>query len=234
MCARRRSDAVKATDIERSDEVGPHLRRDDEQAIGLVVVGGDLREELVIGDPRGRREMRLRRDFLANLLRNLRRRTCARQIFRHVEIGFVERQGFDEAGVLRKNRADVLRNLSVNVEPRSYENELGTMPLRGHGRHGRAHAKGARFIACRRHHAPLSRAADGDGPAAQGGIVALLDGGEKGVHVDMNDLARQRGVRRRVDGPVIVDIARHAAAIYRKAAICQNKTPRRFDRGGAS
>ncbi|MBB4587927.1 hypothetical protein GGE50_003831 [Rhizobium leguminosarum] len=47
----------------------------------------------------------------------------------------------------------------------------------------------ASLVACRSNDATGFRPADGDGPIAKIGIIALLDGGVKGIHVDMNDLA---------------------------------------------
>jgi len=36
---------------QRRDEARPHGRRDDEQPVGLAVVGGEFRQELVVGTP---------------------------------------------------------------------------------------------------------------------------------------------------------------------------------------
>ena len=48
----------------------------------------------------------------------------------------------------------------------------------------------ARFVAGRSNHPTLRRAAaDTDGLSAQVGIVALLYGCKKGIHVDMNNFA---------------------------------------------
>jgi hypothetical protein len=63
------------------------------------------------------------------------------------------------------------------------------LALRGDRRHRRADTEGARFIACRGDHAAFGRSADGDGLAAQIGIVALFDAGEKRVHIDMDNFA---------------------------------------------
>jgi hypothetical protein len=51
-------------------------------------------------------------------------------------------------------------------------------------------AKTAGLIATGRHDAPAARiAADDDGLTAELGMVPLLHGGEKGIHVHMDDLA---------------------------------------------
>ena len=36
---------------QRRDETRPHGRRDDEQPVGLAVVGGEFHQELVVGTP---------------------------------------------------------------------------------------------------------------------------------------------------------------------------------------
>jgi hypothetical protein len=54
-------------------------------------------------------------------------------------------------------------------------------------------AEAARFIARRRNYAACPRAADGDRLAAQRGIVALLDGREKRIHIDMENAAKRLG-----------------------------------------
>jgi hypothetical protein len=55
-------------------------------------------------------------------------------------------------------------------------------------------AKFPRLIARCRHHAALTRTADRDRLAAQIRIIALLDRRIEGIHIDMDDLARSRGV----------------------------------------
>jgi len=46
---RRRPDAVKLSHRQRLDEGRPHLRRDHEKPVRLAVIGGEFREELVVG-----------------------------------------------------------------------------------------------------------------------------------------------------------------------------------------
>jgi hypothetical protein len=48
--ARRRADAVEFADGQSFDERRPHLGRDDVLAIRLAVVGGEIRQKLVVGD----------------------------------------------------------------------------------------------------------------------------------------------------------------------------------------
>ena len=120
------------------------------------------------------------------------------QILGHVEIGLVQRQRLDDRRVFGEDRADLPRHLLVDVEARLHKDQVGTFPLRGDRRHGGAHAELSRFVACRRDDAALPRSADGDRLAAQLRIVALLDGGVEGVHIDVDDLA----LLRRYDGDI--------------------------------
>jgi len=56
--------------------------------------------------------------------------------------------------------------------------------------HRRAHAKGPRLVIAGRDHAtPIRRATDGDRTLCQRRVVAHLDGGEKAVAIDVDDLA---------------------------------------------
>ena len=47
-----RSDAMKFRDRQLLDEARPHLRRDDELPVGLMMVGGQLSQELIVRDAR--------------------------------------------------------------------------------------------------------------------------------------------------------------------------------------
>jgi hypothetical protein len=58
---------MKPLHRERLDKARPHRGRDDEETIGLAIVGGELGEELVIRDARGRCQLSLSADFCPNL-----------------------------------------------------------------------------------------------------------------------------------------------------------------------
>jgi hypothetical protein len=47
---RRRPNAVKLSHRQRLDERRPRLRRDHEKPVRLAVIGGEFREEFVVGD----------------------------------------------------------------------------------------------------------------------------------------------------------------------------------------
>ena len=79
-----------------STKAAPMLRRDDELAVGLALVRGELGEELVVGDAGRGGEAGLREDAGADLLGRRRRGGDAAPVLGHVEIGFVERQRLDQ------------------------------------------------------------------------------------------------------------------------------------------
>lgn len=108
---------------------------------------------------------------------------------RHVEIGLVERERFDQVGMLRENFSDLRRDSTVDVETRRHEYEVGATPFCGDRGQRRSHTESTGLVACGGHDAARGRAADGDRLAPQLRIVALLDRCEKRIHIDMNDLA---------------------------------------------
>src|SRR5262249_27168541 len=117
-------------------------------------------------------------DFCFYPLGNIGRRGDALKIIGNIEIGLIERQRLNDRRVLCENRANLRRNLFIDIEPRLDQNKFRASPVRRYRRHGRAGTEFARFIARGRHHAPLERAADGNRLATQLRIVALFDGRE--------------------------------------------------------
>ena len=124
-------------------------------------------------------------------------RRCGRQappVLRHIEIGLIEREWFNERGVFREDGVDLARDGAVDVEARRHEHQLRTLPHGRGRRHGRAHAEGARFVARRSHRTSLGAVADCDGASPQHRIVALLDRRIEGVHVNVDNLAQRHDV----------------------------------------
>src|SRR5829696_9715970 len=122
-----------------STKGGPHLGRDDEQAIGLALVGGELRQELVVRHAGGGGQAGLDAYPGADLLGDLPGVWHALQIVRYVQIGLVQRERLHEAGVLREDAPDLERDFLVDVEAGLHEDQLRTLPLRRDRRHGGAH-----------------------------------------------------------------------------------------------
>ena len=170
------------------DERRPHLGRDDVLAVRLAVVGGELRQKLVVGDAGGCVEAGHLLDLGADRERDVARQRNPLQVLGHVEIGLVERQRLDDRRVLGEDLADLLRDRLVDLEARLHEDQVRTLPLGRHRRHRRPDAELAGFVARRRDNATLAGSADGDRLAAELRIVPLLDGCVEGVHVDVDDL----------------------------------------------
>ena len=80
-----------------------------------------------------------------------------------------------------------LARLAVGVEAAAEERRVRAARPGLAGRHRRADAVLARLVGRGRHHAPAADAADHDRLAAQRRLVALLDGGEEGVEVEVQD-----------------------------------------------
>ena len=192
----RRADAMELRDRQRLDERGPHTGCDDEQPVRLVLIGGKLGEEFVVGNAGGGRQPGLGADVGADHLGDIGRERDVAVVLGDVEIGLVEAQRFDQRGVAGEDIADLARDRAVGVEARLDEDKFGAAAARGHGRHGRAHAEFPRLVAGGGDDAAFAGAADGDRLAAQVRIVALLDGRIERIHVDMDDLARRTGFDR--------------------------------------
>ena len=86
----------------------PVLGRDDAQAVGLVLVGRELGDELAVADAGRRGEPGLRADPAADVLGDRPRAAEAEPVLGDVEIGFVEAQRLDQVGVVGEDRADLV------------------------------------------------------------------------------------------------------------------------------
>jgi hypothetical protein len=98
---------VDSADGQRFYESEAHLRGDDVLAVRLAVIGGKLRQELVVGDPCRGVEAGLSLDLLADPQRDVPRKRNALQVLGDVEIGLVERQRLDDRRVFGEDFADV-------------------------------------------------------------------------------------------------------------------------------
>ena len=93
-------------------------------AVGLPIIGSELGQKLVVGNPGGGVEARLRSDFGSDLEGDVSGERHAPKIFGDVEIGFVERKRLDERSVLREDRTNLLRYGAIDIEPRRHEHQL--------------------------------------------------------------------------------------------------------------
>src|SRR5215470_1366781 len=88
-----------------------------------------------------------------------------------------------------ENLPHAVRYRPITCKIRSNENRGWAQTLCPHGRHGRAHAEGSRFVRSRANNRAVSLPCDYYRLSAQFGIVTLLDGSVEGIHVDVGDLA---------------------------------------------
>ena len=102
-----------------------------------------------------------------------------------VDEGLVERQRLHQRGGLAQHRHHQLAGGAVGVEAAAQERRVRAPRPRLAGRHGRPDAVLACFVRRRRDHPAPADAADHDRLAAQRGLVALLDGGEERVEVEV-------------------------------------------------
>jgi hypothetical protein len=164
-----------------------------ELAVGLALVRGQLSQELVVADARRGGQARVLQDPGANLAGGVGGGGQAPAIGGDVEIGLVQRQRFDQVGVVSEDRVDLPRDGLVDLEPRRHEDQLRALAKGGGRGHGRAHAKLPGLVAGGGDHAAPGAMAHGHGLALEVRIVALFDRRIEGVHVDMDDLARVVG-----------------------------------------
>jgi hypothetical protein len=79
-------------------------------AVRLAVIGGQLRQKLVVGDARRSVEAGFGLDLLANSQRDVPGERDTLQIFRRVQVCLVERQRLDDRRVLGEDLSDLLRD----------------------------------------------------------------------------------------------------------------------------
>ena len=172
-----------------SDQERRRLRApDDRKAAGLVEVGRDLGQELVVGQPDRDAEPELR----LHPAREARtasgpgwRGAGAAVPVRSRKASSIETgstSGVSSSISWRTSRPDGGIFLHVGLD----HHRVGAGVQRLEHGHGRAHAIGAGDVAGGGDHAALA-AADDHRLVGERGIVALLDGGEEGVAIDMGD-----------------------------------------------
>ena len=109
-----------------------------------------------------------------------------------VQVGFIERKGFDGLGDGEHQRADLQADGAVHGKARRREDELRATLLRAVGGHGGMDAIAARLVTGGSDYATFfCRARDDERFVAPLGVVALLNRGVEGVHVDVDDFARK-------------------------------------------
>ncbi len=168
-------------------------------AVGLVPVARDLCDELVRADAGRGGERRLFEDAAANLGGD---GGGGVGEVRHIQVGFVEREGLDELGEAVKDLPYAPGLRAIGIEPGGKDDEVRAF-LQGHvRRHGGADAVFARLVvAGGEDAAPIPRTADGDRLARERGRVAHFDGGVEAIHIEVDDGAWRAHGNLRNPGP---------------------------------
>ena len=186
-------------DAQRVDEVLRAAGVDGAQSVRLALVAGNLGEELVVAHSRRGGEVEALLDLRLYLSGDVNGEGYARLVVGHVEERLVERDGLHKLGVLMENGMHLPRHLLIHLVTARHNYQVGAHALGKAHRHRRVHAKGARLVARCGHHASLAVVPNGDGLATQLGVVALLHRREKGVHVDVYNLALGHNSRAKIE-----------------------------------
>ena len=179
-------------DLHRPQQVALGAGRHHRQSVGLVELAGDLGDELRRADADTSRSARRwpRRPARGGFRRTPRRwrppGRAARPAPRSTKASSRE-SGSTRGDAARRTAITWALRLAVGVETAGEEGGVRAAGPGLAGGHRRADAEGAGLVGRGGDHAPPADAADDHGLAAQGGLVALLDGGEEGVEVEVQD-----------------------------------------------
>ena len=180
---RDRADTPEPLDRQPVEERQLTVGRHDEQAVGLGDPARHLRQELRPGHADRDRQAHALADLTAQAPCDLGRRPGQPPHPANVEERLVDREPLDGRGRILEDAKERLARLGVGGHPRRDDDRIGTEAPRLPPAHRGADAVRLGLVA-RRQHDPRS---DDHRPAAQGGVVALLDRGVERVHVGMED-----------------------------------------------
>ena len=149
----------------------------------LAQLRGHGAHQLVAPDALADDEFQLLLDGPADGLRHLGRRLAHGG---QVEVALVNRGLLHVGGEVVRVAEHPVRELLVTLEVAGQQDELGTEPAGLHGGHGRVDAEPPGLVAGAGNDAALLTP-NGHRLAAQLRVGRLLDGGEEGIRVEMND-----------------------------------------------
>ena len=217
LLVRLRPDAVDLPGCQRPDARGDVVRPEQGQAARLVELGGQLRKQLV------RRDADRAAEAAGGLSDRVFQPLCERPAgiglsagqVGQVDVDLVDAAVLDDRGDGTNGCLEEPRVVAVPVEIDRQQHSVGCQ-LRGlHRAHRREHAECARLVGAGRHHAAPGvvaqqriaagtvaavhrlvppPAADHNRTASQIGITQQLDGGVKGVHVEVGNQAAHRTI----------------------------------------
>jgi len=169
------------------EECGGVRLAQDREAARLVEIGGDLGEELVVGQTDGGGNADFGLDA-ADQAGKLGGGGLAVEPLgaSEIEKGFVEAERFDDRGEALHQRFDLAGDVHIGAHPGGDDDGVGAQLEGLKHRHGGTHALNAGNVAAGGDD-PALAAADDDGVIGEGGIVAFLDAGIEGIAIDMGD-----------------------------------------------
>ena len=186
---RFRANAPQPGDRQRFEEDGLLAGWDDHEAVRFPKIRGDLGDELRRGDTDRCRQSNLSPNRGLDLSGDRLAIAEERPRTGHVDECFIDRDRLDERAEPPEDRHDVAADRLVFRSIDRQEHSLRTESAGLSKRHRRVDPKGTRLVARRADDAPLIRPAASDNyrPAAQFRPIALFDGSEERVQVDMKD-----------------------------------------------
>lgn len=135
--ARKRSlrdpaDSRDPADRKRLEKGLDLLRLNHEKPVRLALVGRNLGQELVWRDPGRGRKVKLFPDVLPDRLSHFGCRSQAHFVFRHVEVGLVQRERFDVIRIAKEDLPDGVRDrLSAGSRAEQRQPQDRVVPLSG-------------------------------------------------------------------------------------------------------
>ena len=157
------------------------------------MVARNFCQELVRADPDARGQAALGPDQILHLLTERDGRPGIEPLepSAHVEIRFVHGNLFDHPAEPDQQIHDRMRFVPVGLHPGTNKYAVRANPVGGAGRHGGSHAELPGLVARRADHsAPVRGRTHDDRPAAQRRRVALLDGREERIHIQVKNDTR--------------------------------------------
>ena len=150
-----RAYTMKSANWQTGDELWALFRQNNTHSIGLILVAGQLCDELIVTDTSARGKAGLLADRCTDCLGDFHCGPYALLVITDIKIGFIQGEWLDKIGIPREYIPNLAGDRFVGFKSWFYKNQVGALPLCGHGRHCRAHTESTRFIACRSHYAPL-------------------------------------------------------------------------------
>ena len=189
---RHLADAPQAAHRQGRQDVPFLAVRNPHQPVRLFQVRRQLGQKFIRPDAGRSDEARRPPDILLDRLGNVDDIWIFQSHARHIQKGFVQRQGLYERRVMGQDEPNLMRNTPIMGHAHRQEHAVRAKPAGQLHAHGRMHAELPRLIRRRRDDAASRQSADDDRHPPQGRIVPLLDRRIKRVHIDVHDPTYRR------------------------------------------